>query len=78
MKKTDYNAKVTEIENNIINHKHDEYITTPGFNKLAADAFNTRIAQPNLVKKTDFDDKLSNLNRTITKINQIMYLLKMN
>ena len=67
VKKTDYNAKITEIENEITNHKHDEHITTREFNKLATDAFNTRIAQANLVKKTDFDNKLSDLNRNITK-----------
>ena len=27
-KKTDYNTKVTEIENKL-NHNHDKYITTP-------------------------------------------------
>ena len=67
VKKTDYNAKITEIENKITNHKHDEYITTPEFNKLASDAFNARIAQANLITKTDFDGKLSGLNRKITK-----------
>ena len=36
------------------------------FNKLAADVFNARIAQANLITKADFDDKLSNLNRNIT------------
>ena len=33
---------------------------------LLQSLINVRIAQENLVKKTDFDDKLSNLNRTIT------------
>ena len=74
LKKTDYNAKITEIENKITNHKHDKYITTPEFNKLAADGFNARIAQANLITKPDFDAKLSGLNR---KINQTIYLLKM-
>ena len=49
------------------NNKHDEYITTPEFNKLTADAFNARIAQVNLITKTDFDARLSGLNRKITK-----------
>ena len=62
VKKADYNTKITEIENKITNHKHDEYITTPEFNKLAADAFNTKIAQAHLVKKTDFDNKQLDLN----------------
>ena len=35
------------------------------FNNLAADAFNARLAQANLTTKTDFDAKLSSLNRKI-------------
>ena len=66
VKKTDYNTKVTEIENKLNNHNHDKYITTPEFNTLAA-VFNARIAQANLVTKTDFDAKLSGLNRKITQ-----------
>ena len=65
--KTDYRTKVTEIENKLSNHNHDKYIDPPEFNKLAANVFNARLAQANLVTKTDFDDKLSNLNRKITK-----------
>ena len=51
VKKTDYKAKVTEIENKLTNHNHDKYIDTSEFNKLAADVFNARIAQANLIKK---------------------------
>ena len=65
-KKTDYNTKVTEIENKLNNHDYDKYIDTSEFNKLAADVFNARIAQANLVTKTDFDAKLLSLNRKIT------------
>ena len=61
--KTDYNTKVTEMENKLTNHSHDKYIDTQQFNKLAADIFNTRIAQANLITKTDFDSKILNLNR---------------
>ena len=46
---------------------HFKYIATPGFNTLATNVFNARLAQANLVTKTDFDAKLSNLNREITK-----------
>ena len=66
LKKTDYDTKVTEIENKLNNHNHDKYIDTTEFNKLAADAFNARIAEANLVTKTDFDAKLWSLNRKIT------------
>ena len=40
---------------------HDKYITTLEFNKLTAENFAARLAQSNLVTKTDFDDKLINL-----------------
>ena len=66
VKKTDYNTKVTEIENKLNNHNHDKYITTPEFNTLAADVFNAKLAQANLITKTNFDAKLSSLNRKIT------------
>ena len=33
--KTDYNTKITEIENKFNNQYHDKYITTPEFNTLA-------------------------------------------
>ena len=78
LKKTDYNTKVTEIENKLNNHNHDKYIDTSEFNKLAADVFNVRLAQANLITKTDFDTKLSRINREITKNQKKIYLLKMN
>ena len=65
-KTTDYNTKVTEIENKLNNHDYDKYIDTSEFNKLAADVFNARLSQANLVTKTDFDAKLLSLNRKIT------------
>ena len=43
-----------------------KYITTSEFNTLAADIFNARLAQANLITKTDFDANLSSLNRKIT------------
>ena len=76
--KINFNTKVTEIENKLNNHNHDKYITTQEFNTLAADVFNARLAQANLITKTDFDAILSNLNKKILKINQNIYFLKMN
>ena len=67
VKKTDYNAKITEIENKLNNHNHDKYITTPEFNTLAAGVFNARLAQANLVAKTDFDNTVSGLNNKIAE-----------
>ena len=65
-KKTDYNTKITEIENKLTDHNSDKYLTTLQFNTLAADIFNARLKQANLIAKTDFDAKLSSLNRKIT------------
>ena len=72
--KTDYNAKITEIDKKLTDHNHDKYITTPEFNTLAANVFNVRLVQANLVTKTDLDAKLSNLNRKITS-NKTRHLL---
>ena len=66
VKKTDYNTKITDIENKLNNHNHDIYAATSEFNTLAANFFNARLAQANLITKTDFDAKLSSLNRKIT------------
>ena len=55
---------------NILIHKN--------FNKLAADVFNVRITQANLITKTDFDAQLSNINRKITQNKTNIYSLKMN
>ena len=63
LKKTDYDTKVTEIENKLNNHNRDKYIDTSEFNKLAADVFNVILGQANLITKTDFDAKLLNLNK---------------
>ena len=63
VKKTDYNTKVIELKNKLNNHNHDKYINTSEFSKLAADVFNSRIAQANLITETDFDAKLSSLNK---------------
>ena len=43
---------------------------------IAADVFNARLAQANLIIKTDFNTKFSSLDRQITEINQKIYLLK--
>ena len=66
VKKADYNIKIMDIENKLNNHNHDKYIATSEFNTLAANVFNARLAQATLIAKTDFDAKLSSLNRKIT------------
>ena len=79
LKKTDYNTKLlklkrnvlviiiktTEIEKKLTDHNHDKYITTPEFNTLAADVFNARLAQADLVTKTNFNNSVSSLDSKI-------------
>ena len=65
-KKKDSGKKITEIEKKLTDHNHGKYITSPEFNTLAANVFNSRLAQANLITKTDFDAKVSSLNRKIT------------
>ena len=64
---------LTVVENKIPGHS--KYITTLEFNKLTLEKFAARLVQTNLtskndnanfVRKTDFDDKLKKLNKTIT------------
>ena len=68
---------MSELEKKLTDHNHDKYITTPEFNTLAASVFNARLAQANLITKTDFDAKLSSLNRKITS-NKTKHLLREN
>ena len=56
--KADYNTKVSEIENQILDYGHDKYITTK---ELA-----TKVDIVDFVKEEDFDDKLKNCNKKIT------------
>ena len=54
LKKTDYNTKISEIENKITtDHGHDKYITTQKFIKLTAENFIARLAQTYLVTQSD-------------------------
>ena len=73
-KKTDYNTKVTNIENKLNDHNHDKYTDTSNFNTVATNFSNARLTQANLITKTDFDAKSSNLNRKITQ-NKSKHLL---
>ena len=63
-KKTDYNTKISETDK-VSDHDHDEYITISEFNKLTTENFKARLAQANLVTKTDFNTKLKKLNKKI-------------
>ena len=61
---TVFNTKIGEVENKIPDHA--EYITTPEFNKWTAENFTARLKQADLVSKSDFDNKLTNFNKSIT------------
>ena len=78
VKKTDHDTKVNEIEKKITNHKHDKYITTPEFTKLTAESFAARLAQADLIRKTDFDANYQVLIEKLVQIKQVIYFLKMN
>ena len=63
-----------KIEKKITDHDHNKYITTQEFNKLTSETFVARLSQANLasknnttalVKETNFDDKLENLNKKV-------------
>ena len=75
--------KISELKKKLADHNHDKYITTQEFNTLAVlmqyfRCFNARLAQPNLLAKTDFDAKLPSLNtKKLLQINQNTYLVKM-
>ena len=64
--KTDYNTRINDIENKLNNHNHGNYVAISDFNTLAADVFNARLAQANLITKTNFDVKLPSLYKKIT------------
>ena len=66
VKKTNYNAKITEIEN--------KCITTADYNKFTKEFVDNSIKSKNLVIKTDFDAKLQDVSKRITS-NKSKHLL---
>ena len=68
VKKTDYNTKVSEIENKINDHDHVKCITTQEFIELTSEHFAARLAQANLKSNNDIanlDDKLIRFKKRI-------------
>ena len=60
VKKTEYNRKISEIENKVTtDNYHDKYITTQEFNKLTAENFTARLAQANLASINDIANFLN-------------------
>ena len=64
MTKTVLNAKISEVENKIPDNS--KYVTIQEFNELVAENFEARLKQADLVKKSEFDNKLTSFNRRIT------------
>ena len=56
------------LKKKLTNCNHDKYITNPELNTLAASVFNARLAQANLITKTDFDNRVSRLDSKIAAI----------
>ena len=73
-KKTDYDAKILNLENKVTNKDHDKNINTSEFNKLTTENFKATLAKASLVTKTDFDDKQKSLNKKNTP-NKTKHLL---
>ena len=53
------------MKKKLTDHNHDKYIITPEFNALAANVFNARSKQADLVTNTYFDDKLRSQSQKI-------------
>ena len=49
--------KLLKLKKKLTDDDHDKYITTSEFNNLAARFFTARLAQANLIRKTNFHDK---------------------
>ena len=69
--------KLQTLKRNLVIIIMRNILILKSFNKLATDVFNARIAQANLITKTDFEAKLSGLNREITG-NKSKHLLELN
>ena len=63
-----------KLKKNVSDHNHEKYISTTEFNNLTARVFTARLAQTNLVTKTDFDNKLQSLDKNINS-NKTKHLL---
>ena len=72
-------TKISELQKKTTNHKHENYITIPEFNKLTAKNFAAKLPQANLIKKKQI--LMLNCQVLIEKLIQInhsIYLFKIN
>ena len=51
-----YNTKIRETVKKVTDHDHDKFITYQESNNFTAKLFDARLAQWNLIRKTDFDN----------------------
>ena len=56
---------MSEIEKKVSDHNHDKYITTPEFN-IVIGVFTARLAQANLITKTNLDTELEKISDRVT------------
>ena len=84
-KKTYFKTNINETKKKITDHDHDKYITTPEFNKLTSESFTARLKQTNLasksdivnlVRKTDFDNKLKSVTSNKNELNELSKKVK--
>ena len=77
LNKSTMTLKLQTLKRNLVIIIMRNILILKSFNKLTTDVFNARIAQANLITKTDFEAKLSSLNREITG-NKSKHLLELN
>ena len=61
----------------LTDHDYDKYVTTPECNRFTAEIFAARLAQGNLVTRTDIHNKLISLNKK-NNSNKTKHLLVQN
>ena len=77
VKKTEYNTKISDIENKITtDHDHDKYITTQEFNKLTSENFTARLKQANLASKSDIFDFVKKTDLNKSELNKLSEKIK--
>ena len=65
--KTNYNTRISEIENKVNNHSHDKYITTPELKKISKEVFDERLKRAKLVTTADFNTKVQEVEKKINE-----------
>ena len=77
VKKTEYNTKISDIENKITtDHDHDKYITTQEFNKLTSENFTARLKQANLASKSDIFNFVKKTDLNKSELNKLSEKIK--